>query len=60
MIFHAKNLNSKNNNPCPNILLHTQSIVCATVDSKCLEYLGNITLVIGRRNMTADGRNSIE
>ena len=25
-------------------LLHTQSIVCATVDSQCLEYLGCITL----------------
>ena len=28
-----------------NILLHTQSIVCATADSQCLEYLGYITLV---------------
>ena len=26
------------------MLLHTQSIVCATVDSQCLEYLGYITL----------------
>ena len=25
--------------------MHTQSIVCATVDSQCLEYLGYITLV---------------
>ena len=28
-------------------LLHTQSIVCATVDSQCLEYLGYITLQKG-------------
>ena len=27
-----------------NILLHTQSILCARVDSQCLEYLGCITL----------------
>ena len=27
-----------------NILLRTQSIVCATLDSHCLEYLGYITL----------------
>ena len=27
-----------------NILLHTQSIVCATVDGQCLEYLVYITL----------------
>ena len=27
-----------------NILLHTQSIVCATVDSQYLEYSGYITL----------------
>ena len=26
------------------ILLQTQSIVCATVDSQCLEYLGYINL----------------
>ena len=31
--------------PWFNILLHTQSIVCATVDSQCLEYLGYITLM---------------
>ena len=48
MFFHPKNLKSENNNPwfkpwC-SILLHTQSIVCATVDSQCLEYLGCITL----------------
>jgi hypothetical protein len=49
MFFHSKNLKSENNNPWfkPwfNILLHTQSIVCATVDSQCLEYLGYITLL---------------
>ena len=45
MFFHPKNLKSENNNPRFNILLHTQSIVCATVDSQCLEYLGYITLV---------------
>ena len=45
-------MKSENNNPWFeswfNILLHTQSIecaiVCATVDSQCLEYLGYITL----------------
>ena len=40
MFFHPKNLKSETNNPWFNILLHTQSIVCATVDSQCLEYLG--------------------
>ena len=44
MFFHPKNLKSENNNPRFNILLHTQSIVCATVDSQCLEYLVYITL----------------
>ena len=43
MFFHPKNLKSENNNPWfkpgLNTLLHTQSIVCATVDSQCLEYL---------------------
>ena len=41
-------LESERNNPWfkPwfNILLHTQSIVCATLKGQCLEYLGNITL----------------
>ena len=45
---NPKKIKSENNNPWfkPwfNILLHTQSIVCATVDSKCLEYLRYITL----------------
>ena len=45
MFFHPK---SENDNPWfkPwfSILLHTQSIVCAIVDSQCLEYLGYITL----------------
>ena len=48
MFFHPNNMRSENNNPWLkplfNILLHTQSIVCATVDSHCLEYLGYITL----------------
>ena len=44
MFYHPKNLKSENNNPWSNILLHTKSIVCATVDSQCLEYLGCITL----------------
>ena len=48
MFFHPKNLKSENNNPWFKpwfqILLHTQSIVCATVDSQCLEYLGYKTL----------------
>ena len=47
--FHYRN--SSNNNPWfkPwfNILLHTQSIVIATVNSQCLEYLGYITLSPG-------------
>ena len=46
MFFHPKNLKSENNNPWfkPwfNILLYTQSIVCATVDSQCLEHLGYV------------------
>ena len=50
MFFHPKNLKSENNKPWfkPwfDILLHTQSIVCAIVDSQCLEYLGYITLVV--------------
>ena len=48
IFFYPKNLKSENNNPSfkPwfDILLHKQSIVCATVDSECLEYLGYITL----------------
>ena len=51
MFFHPKNLKSENNNPWfkPwfDILLHTQSIVSATVDSQCLKYLGYITLTSG-------------
>ena len=51
MLLHPKNLKSENNNPWfkPwfNILLHTQLIVCATVESQCLEYLGCITLSSG-------------
>ena len=50
MFLHPKNLISENNNPWfkPwfNILLHAQSIMCATVDSQCLEYLGCITLAL--------------
>ena len=55
MFFHPKNLKSENNNPLfkPwfNILLHTQPIVCATVDSQCLEYLGYITLSTQWKNV---------
>ena len=51
MFFHPKNLKSENNNtwfkPWFDILLHTHSIVCAIVDSQCLEYLGCITLQAG-------------
>ena len=51
MCFQPKNLKSENNNPWFKpwfyILLDTQSIVCATVDSQCLEYLGYITLTTG-------------
>ena len=43
MFFHPKNLKIEKDNPWfkPwfNILLHTQSIVCATVDSQCLQNL---------------------
>ena len=50
MFFHPKNLKSENNDPWLkpwfNILLHTQSIVCATVDSQCFKYLGYITLTL--------------
>ena len=49
MFFHPKSMKSENNNPWFkawfNILLHTQSIVWATVDSQCLEKFGYITLV---------------
>ena len=48
MFFHPKNFKSENHDPWFeswfNILLHPQSIVCVTVDSQCLEYLGYITL----------------
>ena len=44
MFFNPKNLKSENNSPWFNTLLHTQSIVCATADGQCLEYLGYITL----------------
>ena len=50
MFFHPQNLENKNDKPWfkPwfNILLHTQSIVRATVESQCLEYLGYKTLTI--------------
>ena len=67
MFFHPKDLKSENNNPWfkPrfNILLHTQSIVCATVDSQYLEYLwyiyfgptfesGNMYVVINKTLIT--------
>ena len=55
MYFHPEDLKSERNNPWfkPwfNILLHTQSIVCATVDSQCLEYLGYMTLMLSRKYM---------
>ena len=48
MFFHQKTLKSENNNPWFkhwfDNLLNTQSIVCATVDTQCLEYLENMTL----------------
>ena len=59
MLFHPKNLKSENNNPWFNILLHTQSIVCATVDSQCLEYLGYITLAIAWSRHTEMSYNHI-
>ena len=43
MFFHPKNVKNENNNlwfkSWSNILPHTRSIVCATVDSQCLKYL---------------------
>ena len=66
MFFHPKNLKSENNNtwfkPWFNILLHTQSIVCATVDSQCLEYLGYINLVqsrFSRKRSTASSKSKL-
>ena len=57
MFFHPKSLKSENNNPWIkpwfNILLHTQSIVCATVDSQCLEFLVYITLDLCFQNILA-------
>ena len=47
MFFHPKNLKSENDNPWFtwfNILLYTQAIMCDTVISQCLEYLGCMTL----------------
>ena len=45
--FRPRNLKIENDNPWFNpwfnILPHTQSIVCATIDSPCLEYLEYIT-----------------
>ena len=58
MFFHLKTLKSENNNPCFYILLHTQSIVCATVDSQCSEYLGYITLMSGQKNYTVNKSRS--
>ena len=62
MFFHPKNLKSENNNPWfkPwfNILLHTQSIVCATVNSHCLEYLGYITLPQRSSSLSFDDREN--
>ena len=50
-----KNLKGENINPRFNILLHTQSIVCATVASQCLEYLGYITLSMGKHILAMCG-----
>ena len=62
MFFHPKNLKSENNNPWfkPwfNILLQTQSIVCATVESQCLEYLGYITLL--SRSFKSPSKNHLQ
>ena len=50
-MWQGISLKSERNNPgfkpLFNILLHTQSIVCATVLGQCLEYLGYITLGSG-------------
>ena len=63
MFFHPKNLKSENNNPLfkPwfNILLHTQSIVCATVDSWCLEYLGYITLIPSQNKSISEANTAV-
>ena len=52
MFFHPKNLKSENNNLWFNILLHTQPIVCATVDSQCLDSI--IFKVVGIYNFEID------
>ena len=48
MFFHPKDLKSENNQSHDLnhylIFYCTTMIVCATVDSQCLEYLGYITL----------------
>ena len=59
MFFHPKNLKGENNNPWFNILLHTQSIVCAIVDSQCLEYLGYNMYSFGFTRLYLDLRFSI-
>ena len=60
MFFHRKNLKSENNNPW---FKPYQSIVCASVDRQCLEYLGYITLIkfwITEENRTSmNSRNII-
>ena len=47
-VFSLNNLKSENNNPrfkqWFNILLHKQSTVCATANSQCLEFMGDMTL----------------
>ena len=51
--LHYKCLNLEDKKPFLifNILLHTQLIVCVTVDSQCLEYEGYITFAVGRNNL---------
>ena len=61
MFFHPKDLKSENNNPwfkpwC-NILLHTQSIVCATIDSLCLEYILNLGKI---QNHVSENGSTVE
>ena len=66
--FHIHNLKNKKSGQQSSyqkiwkilLLLHTQSIVCATIDSQCLEYLGCITLSPQQMRMQSKSPNSIK
>ena len=46
--------------PWFNILMHTLSIVCATVLGQCLEYLGYLTLARARVSFVINACNSLD